>query len=65
MPCEFRDSTDAGCLCIGSGTISCMMRLNKLLYVPGESIIIYAEITNNSDSKIKFTEAVLKQVCFV
>ena len=64
MTAQSEGTTEAGCMCIGSGTISCVFRINKLGFVPGEPVIIYAEIHNDSDSRVKFTEVSLVQVIF-
>lgn len=65
MTAQSEGTTEAGCMCIGAGTISCVFRINKLGFVSGEPVIIYAEIHNDSDSKVKFTEVSLVQVSFV
>ncbi|XP_018024657.1 arrestin domain-containing protein 3-like [Hyalella azteca] len=53
------------CWCCKSGPLSVMVHLNKTGYVPGESILIDAEIENNTKSKITACRAKLRMnVCY-
>ncbi|ESP05157.1 hypothetical protein LOTGIDRAFT_227836 [Lottia gigantea] len=45
------------CLCCASGPITCDFKLNRLGYVPGEVIPLYAEIRNSSRRKMAKTFA--------
>ena len=49
------------CCCI-SGEVNTTVKINKRVFVPGEPIVIYAEIHNNSNIEICGSRASLKQV---
>ena len=58
-----QDSSDiVCCCCCHRGQVRAKFRINKRGYVPGESIIIYAEIHNNSTTSVNYTRVTLKQV---
>jgi len=46
-----------------SGSVTATVNLNKRCFVPGESIMINAEIVNSSRTPVTGTRASLKQVC--
>lgn len=50
-----------GLTCLSSGPVTCRVRLDRGGYVPGESISIWATITNNSRVTIKGTRASLTE----
>ncbi|XP_064605367.1 arrestin domain-containing protein 3-like [Liolophura sinensis] len=50
------------CLCCKSGPIEAVCRLERMGYVPGEAIVINAEITNGSSRKMSCSYAELSQV---
>ena len=47
---------------MGSGKVSCRVRLDRGGYVPGESICVNATIDNDSSVEIRKTKAVLTEV---
>lgn len=49
------------CICIRTGKLTTSLNLNKKVYVPGENIIINAEINNQTSEALDFLEATLKQ----
>lgn len=51
-----------GVACVGGGTVKCRVALDRGGYVPGESIIITAYISNHSSVSIKRTKASLTEV---
>ncbi|XP_033749654.1 arrestin domain-containing protein 3-like [Pecten maximus] len=55
MPTQMQDTKTGCCWCCETGPVTCMMRLDKQGYVPGESIYINAEVTNNGTSSISKT----------
>lgn len=50
-----------GVSCVGGGVIKCSVTLDRAGFVPGESIMISAYITNNSKITIKCTKAALTE----
>uniref|UniRef100_A0A182SYD6 Arrestin C-terminal-like domain-containing protein n=1 Tax=Anopheles maculatus TaxID=74869 RepID=A0A182SYD6_9DIPT len=52
-----------GMACVGGGIVKCKIILDRGGYVPGESIMITATVTNASSVTIKSTKAALTEVC--
>ena len=50
------------CCCCVSGEVNVTVKLNKRVFVPGEPIVIYAEIHNNSNTEIHGSRVSLQQV---
>ena len=59
---EASDRTSVDCCCCISGEVNVTMKLNKRVFVPGEPIVIYAEIHNNSNTEMDGSKVSLKQV---
>jgi len=51
-----------GCFCCKSGPLSAMVHLNKTGFVPGEPIMVSAEIDNKSNRQISGSNAKIIQV---
>lgn len=51
-----------GVACVGGGIVKCRIILDRGGYVPGESIMITATVTNSSGVTIKSTKAALTEV---
>lgn len=49
------------CCCFSTGKITASLNLNKKGYIPGEEIIINAEISNRSTASLSFLQASLNQ----
>lgn len=49
--------------CVGGGSVTCGVALDRGAYVPGESIVLTATLLNNSKTTIKATRAALTEVC--
>ncbi|GBP54658.1 Arrestin domain-containing protein 4 [Eumeta japonica] len=47
--------------CVGGGTVSCRVALDRGAYVPGESIVLSARLVNDSGTTIKRTRAALTE----
>ncbi|XP_026732278.1 arrestin domain-containing protein 4 [Trichoplusia ni] len=47
--------------CVGGGAVACGVALDRGAYVPGESIVLCATLTNNSRTTIKATRAALTE----
>ncbi|CAD0194537.1 unnamed protein product [Chrysodeixis includens] len=47
--------------CVGGGAVACGVALDRGAYVPGESIVLQATLTNNSRTTIKATRAALTE----
>ncbi|CAB3240154.1 unnamed protein product [Arctia plantaginis] len=47
--------------CVGGGTVSCRVSLDRGAYVPGESIVLSAQLVNNSRTTLKATRAALTE----
>ncbi|XP_060062573.1 arrestin domain-containing protein 3-like [Ylistrum balloti] len=60
MPTQMQDTKTGCCWCCETGPVTCMIRLDKQGYVPGESIFINAEVTNNGTSSIRNTNISLR-----
>jgi len=65
QPFQARNDAVVECCCWTSGTITATLTVNKRCFVSGESIVINAEIVNNSQTDITSTRAALKQVRYV
>ncbi|XP_033749585.1 arrestin domain-containing protein 3-like [Pecten maximus] len=52
MPAQLQDSKMICCLCCATGPVTAVFRIDRSGYVPGEAIVINAEIVNNSDRSI-------------
>jgi len=61
-PCVMSNDATVECCCWTSGTVTATLKLNRRCFVPGETILINAEIANNSQTDITSTRASLKQV---
>ncbi|XP_069136977.1 arrestin domain-containing protein 3-like [Argopecten irradians] len=55
MPTQMQDTKTGCCWCCETGPVTCMMRLDRQGYVPGEGIPIYAEVTNSGTQSIRKT----------
>ncbi|OWF49831.1 arrestin domain-containing protein 3-like [Mizuhopecten yessoensis] len=55
LPAQMQDTKTGCCLCCKTGPVTCMIRLDKQGFVPGENIKINAEVTNNGTSSIHMT----------
>ena len=62
MPTGGQDDKMICCLCCASGPITASLTLQRMGYVPGEYILINAEINNNSSRSIDKTEVELESV---
>lgn len=51
-----------GVACVGGGMVKCRVALDRGGYVPGESILVTAFISNHSNATIKRTKASLTEV---
>lgn len=51
-----------GVACVGGGLVKCRVALDRGGYVPGESVLVTAYISNNSNITIKRTKASLTEV---
>lgn len=51
-----------GVACVGGGLVKCRVALDRGGYVPGESVVVTAFISNNSNVTIKRTKASLTEV---
>ncbi|KAK3583548.1 hypothetical protein CHS0354_026133 [Potamilus streckersoni] len=49
---QAQDSKTVCCCCCESGPVTCVFRIDRIGYVPGESIVCNAEITNNCNRVI-------------
>lgn len=47
--------------CVGSGVIKCSVTLDRAAFVPGESILVSAFVSNKSKITIKSTKAALTE----
>ncbi len=63
MQCE--ETTNVCCCCCVSGNVNAIFRINKRGYVPGENIIVFAQVNNESNTTVDWTKVVLKQVIIV
>lgn len=52
-----------GVACVGGGLVKCRVALDRGGYVPGESVLVTAFISNHSNVTIKRTKASLTEVC--
>lgn len=52
-----------GVACVGGGLVKCRVALDRGGYVPGESVVVTAFISNHSNVTIKRTKASLTEVC--
>ena len=50
------------CLWCKSGPLSMVLRIDRSGYVPGENMLINAEITNMTKVKVNYSRAQIKQV---
>lgn len=50
-----------GVSCVGGGIVKCAVSLDRGGYVPGESILVSAYVSNNSKIAIKSTKAALTE----
>ena len=60
-PCSRTNHKHFGFFCCKSGPLSAVVHLNKTGFVPGESIMVSAEIDNTSDRQIKGSSAKIIQ----
>ncbi|KAK3583547.1 hypothetical protein CHS0354_026132 [Potamilus streckersoni] len=56
---QVQDSKTVCCCCCESGPVTCVFRIDRIGYVPGESIVCNAEITNNSNRVIWSSKVIL------
>ena len=59
---DVSDRTSVDCCCCISGEVNVTVKLNKRVFVPGEPIVIYAEIHNSSNTEIGGSRVSLQQV---
>ena len=62
MPVQSGATKHFCCWCCKSGPLSAMVRLDRKSHVPGEKMVISAEITNLSDRNITKSKAILEMV---
>lgn len=53
MRMEIADTKTSCCCCCKAGPVYCMIRVERRGYVPGETIIVHAEISNKGRKRIK------------
>ena len=63
LPVQGNNSKFLCCLCCKTGPISALFRVDRSGYVPGDSIILNAEISNNSNRTMNSSKVRLIQVC--
>ncbi|KAL3865316.1 hypothetical protein ACJMK2_006937 [Sinanodonta woodiana] len=56
---QVQDSKTVCCCCCESGPVTCVFRIDRIGYVPGESIVCNAEITNNCNRVIWSSKVIL------
>ena len=61
---ERTQTKDVVCCCCACGTVSCTLRANKKGYVPGENILMSAEIKNGTKTTVDYCTVALKQVVY-
>ena len=59
---ERTETKDVVCCCCACGTVTCTFHANKKGYVPGEKILMLAEIENGTNTKVDYCTVALKQV---
>ena len=59
---QVRKERGTYCCCCKSGSVSCVLRLDRTGYVPGEDINMDAEIQNHSRKEVTTSYVTLQQV---
>ena len=59
---EAEERKEVNCCCCVSGTVNAKVNINKTGFVPGENIIINAEVKNDCNSDVDKTVVAIKQV---
>lgn len=62
MPIECNDHKYLCCCWCRSGPLSMVVRIPRSGYVPGQKLLLNAELTNMTRSKVSYSKATLKQV---
>ena len=62
LPLQGNNSKFLCCLCCKTGPISAVFRIDRSGYVPGDSILLNAEINNNSNRTMNSSKVRLFQV---
>ncbi len=56
------ETQGVSCCCCVSGEVTGTFRIDRMAYVPGENIIINAEIQNKSNTDVSGSRVAIKQV---
>lgn len=51
--------------CVGGGAVSCRVALDRGAYVPGQSIVLTAQLRNDSRTTVRATRAALTEVRYL
>ena len=62
-PMRGEGTTDLSCCCCCiTGNVRAIFRINKRGFVPGENILVFAQVHNESNTTVSQTKVALKQV---
>ncbi len=56
------ESQKIGFWCFTQGDVTAKLRIDRSGYIPGDNIVVHAEIRNNSKASVKGSRVALRQV---